>query len=61
MGRRYVRLFVQCYENDLEHRINNWCENNNAEPVCVSVSMLDRNFPKQIVALVVMEEKDDVI
>ena len=60
MGSRYVRSFCENDVQDLEYRINQWCERHNAEPFSVSVSRSEHYVPK-LVALVVVEEKDDVI
>jgi hypothetical protein len=60
MGSRYVRSVCEADAGDLEYRINKWCENHNAEPVSVSVSRSE-HYVTKLVALVVMEEKDDVI
>lgn len=60
MGNRYVRSFCECDVGDLEYRINQWCASHSTEPISVSVSRSEDYVPK-MVALVVMEEKDDVI
>lgn len=60
MRSRYIRSFCESDVESLEYRINQWCENHNAEPVSVSVSRSEHYVPK-LVALVVMEEIDDVI
>lgn len=60
MGIRYVRSFCENDVKDIEYRIEQWCSKHNAEPVSVSVSRSEHYVPK-LVALVVMEEKDDVI
>lgn len=60
MGNRYIRSFCESDVEDLEYRINHWCANHNSEPFSVSISRSEAYVPK-MVALVVMEEKDDVI
>ena len=57
MGSKCIRGFEADDVRDLEYAIDRWCDEYGYEPVSVSVT--DYGF--KLVALVVMEEKDDVI
>jgi hypothetical protein len=55
MVSKYLRSFRGDDMNDLEYRINCWCNNHDCEPVSISVVIHGSEF----LALAVMEEKGE--